>query len=316
MGFLARGILEFLSFSYRASPRVLQRWAGRILGSLLWRAGYRRKVVEINLTQALGAESVNSRRIRAAYRAFGELLSELLLLMGGLKRFTRRYVDLDGREHWETAHREGRGVIFLSSHVGNWELMSAAGAQAGMDLMIVTKHLKPEWLHRRVEEIRKEAGYLGTYEPRTLREGYAHLRKGRTLGFVLDQYAGPPVGIRVPFFGVPVGTPVVVAVLAKRSGAAVLPVLNYRTPEGRHRVRIEAPLPWISDENSDREIAINTAQYAARIEKHVREVPDQWLWVHRRFKGEMTPLQPEEWALPRPRTGPVRTQLDNIPPTP
>lgn len=314
LSFLTRVILEPIAFVYRWSPRFVQRALGRSLGWLLRVGGYRRRVVEFNLRQALGDASPS--RVAFAYRSFGELTCELLLLLGGLKRFTQKYVRLRGFENWDRAHREGRGVIFLSSHVGNWEFMSAGGAQSGMDLMIVTKHLKPEWLHKRIEKVRKHAGYLGTYEPRTLREGYGHLRSGKTLGFVLDQYAGPPVGIRVPFLGLPVGTPAVVAVLAKRSGAAVVPVVNYRTPEGTHEIRIEPPLEWIVDENPDREIARNTAAYARRVEQHVREFPEQWLWVHRRFKGDLTPLLENEWTQPRPRTGPPRDKLAQLPNNP
>src|SRR6185312_635098 len=118
---------------------------------------------------------------------------------------------------------------FVSSHVGNWEIMSGSGALlGGIDLMIVTKRLKPAWIHRAIERGRIRSGVKGTYEPRPMKDVLRHLSKNGTVGFVMDQYPGPPVGVRVPVFGVPTGTPAAIAALARRTGAPVVPVVNYR----------------------------------------------------------------------------------------
>jgi KDO2-lipid IV(A) lauroyltransferase len=179
-------------------------------------------------------------------------------------------------------------------------MSAGGGVQLGMDLMLVTKHLKPEWLHRAIERCRSRCHVKATYEPRTLRDVLAHLKKGGTVGFVLDQYAGPPVGVRVPVFGVPVGTTTAVAMLAKRTGAPVLPVVNYREPDGRYRIEIRPPLSW-EEVDAETEIAFNTARYAALLEKDIYAHPDQWLWIHRRFKGDLTPVRDGEWAEGRAR---------------
>jgi KDO2-lipid IV(A) lauroyltransferase len=150
--------------------------------------------------------------------------------------------------------------------------------------MIVTKHLKPEWLHRAIEAGRARCGVQATYEPRTLKDVLAHLKRNGTVGFVLDQYAGPPVGVRVPFFGVPVGTMTAIAMLARRTGAKVVPVVNYREPDGRHVVSIRPALEWIPAKDPSEELAVNTARYAEEMERDIREHPGQWLWIHRRWK--------------------------------
>ncbi|MEK7691735.1 MAG: lysophospholipid acyltransferase family protein, partial [Bdellovibrionota bacterium] len=232
----------------------------------------------------------------------GHLFFEILLVFGAMKKFCENSVELIGLENWRQANQQGRGAIYLSSHVGNWEIMAAKGALAGMDLMIVTKHLKPEWLHLAIERGRAACGVSGTYEPRTLRDALAHFKKKGTVGFILDQYAGPPIGVRVPVFGMPVGTASAIAMLAKRTGAPVLPVVNYRRPDGTMVVDIRPELPWITDENSNREVAINTARYASVLEGDIRSHPEQWLWIHNRFKGDLGPLQPDEWIRSRART--------------
>jgi KDO2-lipid IV(A) lauroyltransferase len=129
-----------------------------------------------------------------------------------------------------------------------------------------------------------------------------HLKEKKTVGFVLDQYAGPPIGIRVPFFGVPVGTANIVATLAKRTGAPVLPAISYRTPEGGYRVVVGPALEWISHPDPHQELALNTALYVSTLEGYIRSCPEQWLWTHRRFKGDFAPLRPQEWQEGRARS--------------
>jgi KDO2-lipid IV(A) lauroyltransferase len=247
------------------------------------------------------AEREQARLFRESYASFGRLVFEILYLLGPMKRFVRHAGDLRGAEHWDEAKRQGRGVIFLSSHVGNWEVMAATGAvHGGMDILLVTKHLKPEWFHRAIEEGRRRCGVRATYEPRTFKDVLGHLKKNGTVGIVLDQYSGPPVGVRVPVFGQPVGTSTVVAMLAKRTGAVVLPVTNFK--DGSKRVvQVEPPVEWVRNDDPNLELALNTAEYARVLERHIRSHPEEWLWIHRRFKGDLAPLREGEWKAGRPR---------------
>lgn len=293
-------LIRLIAELYQVLPRRIQLALGSVLGLFLMKTGYRRKVVDANARRAF-SESIPVGFIDRTYRELGKLFLEILLLLGSMNRFARKFATLHGKTHWDAAKARGKGVIMLSSHVGNWEVMAACGGVNRLDLLMVTKHLKPEWVHEAIEAGRKRSGVLGTYEPRTLKDVLAHLKKNGTVGFVLDQYSGPPVGVRVPFFGVPVGTATIVAMLAKRTGATILPVTNRRLPEGRFDVTIEPAMEWISDADSSRELALNTARYAEIIEKHVRSNPEQWLWVHRRFKGDLTPLREGEWSEGRPR---------------
>lgn len=293
-------MIRLISEAMALLPRSVQLAMGCALGSLLRTLGYRRKVVEANASRAFG-DSVPTGFIEKTYSELGKLFLEILYLFGPMHRFTNRYAVLHGKQFWQEAKAQSKGVIMLSSHVGNWEVMAASGGLNQLDLLMVTKHLKPEWVHQAIEAGRKRSGVLGTYEPRTLKDVLGHLKKNGTVGFVLDQYSGPPVGVRVPFLGVPVGTATIVAMLAKRTGATILPVTNRRLPNGSFEVTIEGPVQWISDPDSSRELALNTAEYARIIERHVRTNPEQWLWVHRRFKGDLSPLKDGEWSAGRPR---------------
>jgi KDO2-lipid IV(A) lauroyltransferase len=305
--FVGRVILFFLrtiAYLYSIQPRRWQvRW-GNGLGALFYYLRLRQKVVLQNLNFAYPHdELIRNRVFRESYRHLGNLILEILLILGPMKSFVLKYVDLQGLEHLREAKKRGKGVIFLASHLGNWEVMAATGGVlADADLMLVTKHLKPEWIHQAIEKGRLNYGVRATYEPKTLRDVLSHLKKNGTVGFVLDQYAGPPIGVRVPFFGVPVGTSQAVATLAKRTGATVLPVENYRTSEGRWAISILPPLEWKQNTDSQGELALNTAEYAKVIEKSVFAHPGQWLWTHRRFKGDLAPLRAGEWNEPRTRS--------------
>lgn len=313
LGFLALLVLRSLAWLYYAQPASMRRGCGRILGALLRRSGVRAKVVEQNLAFAFAGDPARRAELqREAYAHLGHLALEILLLLGPMRRYVERCSELRGLEHWKAAKARGRGVIFLASHVGNWEVMAATGAiHGGMDLMLVTKHLKPEWLHRAIEAGRARCGVTATYEPRTLKDVLSSLKRNGTVGIVLDQYAGPPIGVRVPVFGIPVGTSTAIAALARRTGAAILPVVNYRVAGGRWVVDIRPPLAWraAADEGAEAdagagaplELAENTAAYSAYLEADILAHPEQWLWIHRRFKGDLSPLRDGEWAEGRAR---------------
>ncbi len=310
---VGRTLLRVIGELLSRVPRPVQLRIGLFLGLLLGRLRWRHALVQSNLQLAFpGAttEAVSYRNClaRGFYRHFGNLVVELACQFGDWRNWVVRNCELSGLEHWEDAVARGRGVLFIASHLGNWEAMAASFSLAverrphSRGLLIVTKHLKPEWLHQAFERNRLKSRVRGTYEPRTMRDVLTELKKGGTVGFVLDQYAGPPIGVRVPFFGLPVGTLQAPAAIARRTGAAVLVAECRRNELGRLKVRIHPIQAWISAENPHRELAENTASWVSAIEASVRSEPEQWLWSHRRFKGDLSPLSPDEWTNPRERT--------------
>jgi KDO2-lipid IV(A) lauroyltransferase len=299
IGRLALVPLKALAWLYYWLPPAGKRLAGNALGASLRVFGARAKVIHQNLEIAFPGPEQSGRRgklFREAYVHLGSLVFEILMLLGPMKKFIEEQVEVIGVENAQRALSEGNGIILLSSHVGNWETMSAGGALLGhLELMLVTKRLKPGWLHEEIERGRRKCKVYATYEPRTMKDVLSWLKQGKCVGFVLDQYAGPPVGVRVPVFGIPVGTMTAVAAVSKRTGAPVVPVVNYRRPDGKMIVDIRPALDWRPADDPNLEIALNTAYYASELEKDIYAHPDQWLWTHRRFKGDMGPLREDEW---------------------
>lgn len=301
--------MRSLAWIYAIQPRSIQLGLGKGLGWILYRLQFRVRIAHENLSRAFPDQSEKQKFIlRESYTHLGRLVLEIFLLLApsrkhpAFARFVQQWMTLEGAQNIQQAQARGKGIIFLASHLGNWEMMAAGGALlAHLDLMMVTKKLKPDWLHRAIEKNRLACGVKATYEPRTLKDVLHHLKKGGAVGIVSDQYLGPPVGIRVPVFGTPVGTSMLIATLSKRTGAAVLPVVNYREKNGRYVLKVYPALDWQEAEDPHYELAINTADYSQRLEKSIYEYPEQWLWTHRRFKGDLSPLKPDEWIKPRVR---------------
>lgn len=303
MGFFFVYFLKLAAWIYFLLPEVFKKILTIAVGFFLRIARIRRKIADQNLLLAFPQEGAVGKEYRRhilvrSYRHLARLSFEILMLLGPMELFVRTRVSVRGFENWIKANEKGKGVIFLSGHVGNWEIMLATGGVMNTDLLIVTKRLKPRWLHRAIESGRLRCGVQATYEPQTFKQVLSHLKKNGTVGFVMDQYAGPPIGIRVPFFGVPVGTSAVVSTVVKRTGAAVLPVVIYREKDGGFVLEVRPALSWIE---GDEELALNTAQYASILEQDVRAHPEQWLWIHRRFKGNLAALEPGEWSGKRIR---------------
>lgn len=298
-------VLRAVAWIYYYQPQSVKKFKARGLGAILHAIGIRKKVVIENLRLAFPKDHrIQSRLTRESYDHLAHLILEILLLLGPMRAYVKRYCELQGVDHWREAKLRGKGVIFLASHVGNWEVMAATGViQGGIDLMLVTKHLKPEWLHQAIEAGRARCGVTATYEPRTMKDILSTLKRNGTVGIVLDQYAGPPIGVRVPVFGVPVGTSTAIAALARRTGATILPVVNYRAADGQWKVVIRPPLKWIESASDPAyELAVNTAAYSAELERDILDHPEQWLWIHRRFKGDLSPLRDGEWHQGRARS--------------
>ena len=276
-------------------PRKVELWIGPSFGRFLMRIGKKRREVALeNIRRCFpkdGATTWN-RVLQENFEHYGVLALELLHLFspvpGHYKRYAKKISCLTGFENWQRANDKGRGVLFVSSHLGNWEMMVAAGSLHGMPLTMVTKHLKPEWLHKKVESSRLSVGVKGAYEPRTLPAIMRALRNKESVGFVMDQYAGPPIGIPVLFFGVKVGTLAAVSTLAQRTGAAIIPVKTFRDAKGIVHVSVEPEMDLGSIlENEEKA----TELLAERVEHWVRQYPSQWLWIHRRFKNVVWPEQ-------------------------
>ncbi|HET7098583.1 MAG TPA: lysophospholipid acyltransferase family protein, partial [Casimicrobiaceae bacterium] len=198
-------------------------------------------------------------------------------------------VRVENLDAFIAAFRQGKGVLMLTGHFGNWEVATIAGIANYPEVRgrfhFVRRAIKPRWLDALVTR-RFEKGGFGVIGKRgSLDQILDLLAKGDVIVFPFDQHAGPPDGIDVDFFGHPAWTFKSLAIIAMATGAPVMPATSWREPDGRHVLRFSEPLAPIESENSNEAIRLNTRAYNAALEKLILARPEQWYWVHRRWKS-------------------------------
>jgi len=289
-----RFVLGALGSAVTLTPRSWELTLGPALGRLGLRFDRKRRdIARENIRRCLpelGAAGTDA-LLRENFEHYGVLTLELLHMFspfpGHYRRYSLRTATIEGLDHWRRAHDKGRGVLFVSAHLANWELMAGLGAMNGVPITIVTRHLKPEWLHRKMLEARRSVSFGCFFNNENpARKIIGALRRGESVGFVMDQYAPPPTGARVPFFGIEVDTLAAVGTFAERTGASIIPVYQRRDASGVVRIVIE---PELNLGEARRDPAASTALLAARTEAWIRREPAQWLWAHRRFKNVAWP---------------------------
>ena len=286
LALLLRIPLHGLGLFVAALPRPVELSLGRFLGHLALAVDpKRRKIAHDNIRRCLpelGPAGWN-KILRANYEHYGMLTLEIAHMFtpiaGHFRAYAARHARLEGGEHLRAACAKGKGVLFCSAHLANWELGAALIGQAGIPAVMVTRRLKPEWLHDWMGGVRLSVGIRCVYQPRTMPVVIKTLREGGIIGFVMDQYMPPPMGAPTRFFGVTVDTLAAIAPLARRTGAAILPVCQLRDADGTIRIVVEREFQLGDDDQSDNQ------RLADRVEQWIRAKPSQWLWAHRRFKN-------------------------------
>lgn len=261
---------------------------GRRLGDAAFTVlGQRRHVALGNLATAfplLGSAEIR-RLCRRSFQHLGMMTLELCRLLSYPLDRTWPALIIEGREHLDgVVARYGRGLV-LTAHLGNWEYLPAAVASVvDRELAIVVRPLTPAWLNTLSEVIRTKAGVEVIAKRGALRSVMSALRHGKIVGILLDQNATRSDGVFVSFFGRPASTSKGLAVLALRTATPILPIFVRRDPEGRHRVVVEPPIEPDGTPLSDEAVVTLTAECARRVEAAIRRSPDQWFWVHRRWR--------------------------------
>ena len=271
--------------------RVLPRSAALNLGRFLGTTGYfltfsRRRLALDNLHHAIGKEySRGELRIiaRRSFANLGKTFMEYLSFPSFTRGNIEEMVSFNGLDHLQSALDTGRGVLVLSAHLDNVDLLSVALAMKGYPIGSIVKNVRPDAVNRILISAREAAGVRVFAGSGNMRDILRHLNDGGIVGFVLDQNARRTEGVFVPFFGRQASTLNSLAVLARRRGTCVVPVYIYRDGS-RHTVVVEPPINSPPNDNRDDDILERTRQYTAWIEKIIRRHPDQWMWVHNRWR--------------------------------
>jgi len=262
--------------------------AGHVFFHLL---PFRRGVIVENLRRVFGAAvplNEIERLAKAHYAHLWQLIVEFTRFRWMSAAKKRALVRVDGLETFVQAFHRGKGVLVLTGHFGNWEVATIAGIQNYPEVRgrfhFVRRPIKPRWLDALVTRRFNRSGFGVIGKRGSLDDIVTLLERGDVVVFPFDQYAGGKDGIDVEFFGERVGTFRSLAVIALASGAVVLPAACWRTPEGSHVLKFEEPVAAVDVENTSEAIERTTRAYNAALERLIVRHPEQWWWVHRRWR--------------------------------
>ena len=267
---------------------------GDALGALWYRLDRgHRKIARDNLTIAFGQQKT-SREIDLLARRSFQNLGRLLFEVGWLQRLrpgeVSHHFSLEGFTPGRLAQLR-RGVLVLTGHFGNWEILPAAAAMLGFQLSIVYRPLDFAPLDRFFGHSRSRFGADLIPKKNALFRIVRALRANRTVGILMDQNAKRDQGVFVDFFGRPVSTNKGLAQLALKTQTPVYPMFLVRQTRG-FTVILGDQIPLATTGDPMRDVALNTRRYNQALEEMIRRYPDQWFWVHRRWKKQPKPGQP------------------------
>jgi KDO2-lipid IV(A) lauroyltransferase len=283
---LRYGLLGF-SFLVYIMPFWVQSGMARIIGWMWFDVlRIRRKSAIENVLRVFPEKTRGeaTKMARTSLYHMGLTLIEFFTMPFLNAELFRQMYEVDGEEHFKKAFEEGKGVFVLSVHTGNGDLGTAALASWGYPVYIISKLFKSKWLNELWFASRRAKGVRFIPPRKSSYEILKALKKNEAVIFVLDQYTGPPNGILTTFFGHETGTAVGLALFAQRSGAPVVPVYTHRTGPLKHRIRIKPPIEFEEKGSKEETLRFMTEKYNRVVEQAILEAPEQWLWVHRRWK--------------------------------
>jgi KDO2-lipid IV(A) lauroyltransferase len=269
-------------------PRRLARWVGAGVGRIGYAVLGRLRSVGIRNLQLAFPEKTETEReqiLRREYRNLGWLLAEFCQMPKYTAESASRFIRYEGLENYTKARDKGNGVLVLTGHLGAWELSSFYHSLMGMPMGMVIRRLDNPAVDLFVNRIRCLHGNRVIHKDDFARGLIASMRLGETVGILMDTNMTPPQGVFVPFFGIPACSASGMARVAQKTGAAVVPgFLLWDEREKRYVLRFGEEIATVNTGNTDEDSVTNTAIFTAVLERYIREYPDQWLWMHRRWK--------------------------------
>jgi KDO2-lipid IV(A) lauroyltransferase len=269
-------------------PRRVARSIGALIGRIALTLTPRLRGVghrNLALAYPLKTEAERQEILRKVYRNLGWLLAEFCQMPGYTPEMTRSFIRYEGLDHYIAARDHGKGVLILTGHLGAWELSSFYHSLMGYPMSIVIRRLDNPLVDELVNRIRCLHGNQVLHKDDFARGLLASMRRGETVGILMDTNMTPPQGSFVDFFGYPACTGTGLARVAMKTGARVLPgFLLWEESTRQYVLRFGAPLPLASSGDLEADALANTGVFTKVIEEYIRHYPDQWLWVHRRWK--------------------------------
>jgi Kdo2-lipid IVA lauroyltransferase/acyltransferase len=278
-----------LALPFALLPLKLSLKAGQGVGLLLYLAwGSRRRIAIENIEKAVtaGGLIINAPPKVIARRSFmnlGKSFVEIVKIYFGLGKPIIDSIEAIGEENFYKAKEKGKGVLFITGHCGNWELTALGFGARGEKMSSIARAQNNPYLNRLVEKARTKYGNTIIYKDNALMAVVSTLRQNGIIGILMDQAVIPEEGVIIDFLGRPAWTIKIPAIMARRLKPVVIPAFMHR--EGNRRIGTFYPEVRLSqDPDPEKAMIEDTKTLSGYIENYIREHPEEWLWIHRRWK--------------------------------
>jgi KDO2-lipid IV(A) lauroyltransferase len=271
-------------------PRALAIAVGRALGHVAYLLPTRLRATGLRNVEIAFPElplKERKRLLRGCFDNMGRLLGEVSQFPRMTRERLRQMIDYDqvGLAHLRSAEAERRGVIFLTGHLGVWEILSFGWSALEYPINFLVRPIDNPRIEEMIEGLRTRFGNVAIDKKAAARRALKVLREGGTLGILSDLNTQEREGVFVPFFGKLACTNAGIATLALRTDAVVIPtVAIWDKKRGKYFFHGDPPVELVRTGDHEKDVELNTARFAAAMERMIRLYPDQWLWIHRRWK--------------------------------
>jgi KDO2-lipid IV(A) lauroyltransferase len=272
----------------RGSPEGAEAF-GRRLGRLYRLLdGRRRRLAEANVAFAFPEKTPGEvgAFVKDVFAHFGGVAGEMLHAASRPAAETLRRIEVKNAEAACAASATGRGVVFLTAHLGSWEWAALGTSGVGVPVHVIARPLDNPLLDEKLTELRTATGNAVIPRRDAAREMLRTLRQGGALGILMDQHARPPDGIPVPFFGRPAATTSALARIVDRTEALVVPAAALRVAPARWQLTYHEVLDVRTLPPAERAVEALTARFNRIVESLIRLAPEQWLWLHNRWRSD------------------------------
>jgi KDO2-lipid IV(A) lauroyltransferase len=279
-------IIFVLNFLPRKSSISLGGFLGKLAYFIIADA---RKRTQNNLNIAFGKEKDQREIKKLALNVFeniGKNVADAVRLKNMKSEEIERITKIEGLEYFDNAYKMGKGVIPLTGHIGNFELLAAYFSLKGYKLSVIGRELYDPRLDALLVKSRESVGLENIPSSASVKQVIKTLRSGRALGVLADQDSSRVRGVFVDFFGRPARTPVGPVLLAYKTQSPIIPMAIVREKDNKYKIIVKEPIELVTSGDKEKDIIETTQKYTKVLESIIREYPSQWLWMHDRWRSK------------------------------
>jgi KDO2-lipid IV(A) lauroyltransferase len=277
-------------------PLGLRKVIVRALACAFYRLSLKHRLIAVHNLMRSFPEKTQAEIMtiaRESYQSFALVVAEFADIPYLSRNNLAKLITIKGLNNYTEACKEGKGVLLFGAHFGNWEIGNAALAIMTSPFVFMYRILDSAFLEKNITAVRASYGNVSLSKENAMRPMIRLLKKGATINLLIDQNVAWYGGVFVDFFGRPACTTSGLALIALHTGAPVLPAFTRRLPDGKYVLEIGKKVDIIRTEDRNNDILLNTQNFTNIIAETIRRYPEQWFWLHQRWKTKSCQVRPK-----------------------